>query len=138
MKFTPVQLSSLSFHDATVQRIEERPDYISISIDFAFIGPPHPESEGKEWTVRDCLFECFGVRKSEKEEWDDTRAPKAHTEPQYPIEELLDEEVVDGCLVLGGFTRKRNWGIWRIEAREYSLSWKARDEFKKANKALEP
>jgi hypothetical protein len=81
--------------------------------------------------VHDCRFECFDVRRSEKEEWDDTRTPKPHSEPAYPIEELLDEEVVDGCLVFGGFTRKKHWGIWRIEAIEYSLTWRARDEFKK-------
>ena len=105
MKFMLTQLSSLSFHDATVQRIEERPNYIRLSLDFALIGPPHPDAEGKKWTVRDCEFECFDVRRSEKEEWDDTRAPKPHTEPDHPIEEILNEEVIDGCLVLGGFTR---------------------------------
>lgn len=130
MKFTPAQLRSLSFHDATVQHIEERPGYVCIVVDFAFIGPPHPDAEGKEWTVRDCRFECLGVRRSEKEEWDDSRRPKPHSEPDFPIEELLDEEVADGCLVLSGFTRKKNWAVWRIEAGEYLLIWKARDEFK--------
>jgi len=131
MKTTTEQLSSVSFHDAMVQHIEERPGYICLDIDSAFIGPQHPDAEGKEWTAHDCRFECFDVLRSEKEEWDDSQSAKPHSEPDRPIEELLDEEVVDGCLVLSGFTRKNNWGVWRIKAREFVLTWRERHEFKK-------
>ena len=88
--------------------------------------------------IRNCSLECFGVTRSERKEWADTRPKQwddSHlaipvTNPALPIHEISSNEVNDSFLVIGGFTRLHNWVSWRITAKYFELNWKTQEKFK--------
>ena len=131
MKLKLDDFRSVSFHDSTLLKIEERPEYIRMEINTVCVRLPINDSEGKVWTLYDCSLECFGVSKNEKAEWDDTRSAKPPSDPSLPIDEILDTEVKGDFLELAGFTRDKNWGVWRFIAQTYELNWKTQEEFKR-------
>ena len=128
MKLTLSDFPSFSFHDSPVRQIQEIGDRIVIAFDFAIIRPPLEAAAGALWKLLDCSLVCKTVHKSEKEEWTDTVAAKTHSTPERPLEEVQHEEILNGCLVLSGLTQKNNWGVWRIAAEEFDLTWKEKDQ----------
>jgi hypothetical protein len=121
----------VSFHDSTLLSVEEKPGYIHMEIDSACVRSSLIGAEGEAWTLQECSLQCYGVEKNEKEEWDDTRTAKPCSNPSLPIEQILENEVIGTCFELAGFTLNNNWGVWRIEAKEYDLNWKTKVEFKR-------
>jgi hypothetical protein len=128
MKLLLSDFQAVSFHDSPLREIDEDRQRIRLSLDFAVIRPPLEVAAGRSWRLTDCTLECLGVQRSEKEEWTDTVRAKPHSNPERPIEEIQHEEVADGCLVFSGFTQSKNWSVWRIEAPEFLLTWKAKRE----------
>ena len=131
MKLSLADLGRVSFHDSTLLSVEEKPGYIRMEIDSACVWASLIGAEGEAWTLQECSLQCFNVVKNEKEEWDDTSTAKSHSNPSLPIDEILDNEVIETCFELAGFTHNKNWGVWRIEAKEFELNWKTQAEFKK-------
>ena len=101
-----------------------------MQIDGAQIGLPLNDPQGKTWNLHECLFECFGVSKNEKEEWDRNGSAKPPSDSSLPIDEILDDEVKGSFYELAGYTHDKQWGVWRIEAQEFELNWKTKEEFK--------
>jgi len=130
MKLSLADLGRVSFHDSALLSVEEHPGYIRMEIDVAYVWPSLiGAEEGDSWTLKECSLQCFDVQKNEKEEWDNTLSPKPSSNPSLPIDEILDNEVKGTCLELAGFTHNKNWGVWRIEAREYEFCWKQKEKF---------
>lgn len=127
MKLTLPDFRFVSFHDSPVRSIEESLTGVRIVFDFGMLRPPLIDGLG-QWRLIDCSLECVGVQRSEKEEWSDTVIAKPHSTPERPLEEVSHEEIVGGCLQLSGFTQSKCWGVWRIAAQEFVLTWKARHE----------
>jgi hypothetical protein len=125
MKLHISDFKSVSFHDSPIRSIEERDGYIKICLDFGLIRPPLKEAEGQKCLIRECILECIDVSRSEKEEWHDTVKATPHSMPNRPLEEIQNEEVTDQYIEFGGKSGI-NWGVWRIAAREFDLSWKTK------------
>lgn len=131
MKLSLSDFSAVSFHDSRVQQIEESSQRIRLSLDFAIIRPPLQDAAGKCWKLVDCSLECLRIQRSEKEEWSDTVKARPHSTPGRPIEEVQHEETTDDCLALSGLTQNNNWGVWRIAAEEFHLTWREKNEIQK-------
>jgi hypothetical protein len=130
MLLTLEDLRAVSFHDASVLAVHEDGSSITIELDCAYVGPPLQEAAGRQWTLTDCTFVCHGVRRNEKEEWDDAKQPRSHSTPERPMVEILDEEVKGDVVELGGFTERNSWAVWRIGAESFELTWMEKTEFK--------
>ena len=130
MELTLQDLNHVSFHDGTLESIEEKPDYIRMTINTGAFGPPLSESEGKEWIIRDCTFECIGVTRNEKELWKDTKEALPFPGESIPIDEIQTEDVKDGCYEIGGFYEYENWAVWRIQAQKFKLTFQKKEELK--------
>ncbi|WP_309400110.1 hypothetical protein [Cerasicoccus maritimus] len=130
MELTLQDLNHVSFHDGSLESIEEKPDYIRMTIDSGAYGPPLLESEGKEWIIKDCVFECIGVTKNEKELWKDTKEALPFPDDSIPIDEIQTEDVKNGCYEIGGFHKNKDWAVWRIQARKFKLTFQTKEEFK--------
>ena len=138
MKLELKDFDSVNLHDSKLLNVEERFEFVRLEIDEAIIYLPVKGHDCTAWIIRGCLLECSGVTGSEKKEWADTRPKQwrdSHlatpvTNPALPIHEISSNEVVDSFLIIGGFTRLKNWVTWRITAKNFELNWKKREEFK--------
>ena len=138
MKLQLKDFNSVNLHDAKLLKAEERPEYIRLEIDAAIIYLPLKKHDGTAWLIRDCSLECYAVTHSEQKEWADSRPKQWRdsnlatpvTNPALPIYEISSNEVVDSFLIIGGFTRLKNWVSWRISAQFFELNWKTQKEFK--------
>jgi hypothetical protein len=137
MKLLISDFKSVSFHDSPIRSVEERDDYIRISLDFGLIRPPLKEAEGQKCLIRDCILECINVSRNEKEEWHDTVKPSPHSTPNHPLEEIQSEKVTNQYIEFGGKSGI-NWGVWRIMAGEFDLSWKTKSIQPSQIKILQP
>jgi len=69
MKLSLAELGRVSFHDATLLSVEERPGFIRMEIDTACVSSRLIGAEGESWTLWECSLQCFNVVTSEKVEW---------------------------------------------------------------------
>ena len=138
MKLELKDFDSVNLHDSKLLNVEERFEFVRLEIDEAIIYLPVKGYDCTPWIIRGCSLECSGVTGSEKKEWADTQ-PKQWldsnlatpvTNPALPIYEISSNEVVDSFLIIGGFTRLKNWVSWRITAKIFELNWKTLEEFK--------
>ncbi|MBK1880737.1 hypothetical protein [Pelagicoccus mobilis] len=130
MELTLQDLKHLNFHDGTLESVEEVGSHIRMSIDSGAFGPPLDGSEGKQWIIRDCVFECFGVTRNEKELWKDTKEPSQFPDGSLPIDEILNEDIKNDCYEMSGFHENQDWAVWRIQAQKFKLTYQTKTEFK--------
>jgi hypothetical protein len=130
MKLQLNDLKHVSFHDGTLDAVNISEGNIEMTIDSGAIGPPLPETAGKEWIIREIKFTCEQVSLNETELWTDTEKGLPHPTPQKPIYDILNTEVKDDFLELSGFTEDQNWGVWKIKAESFTLAFKSQEEFK--------
>ncbi|MCH6259266.1 hypothetical protein MLD52_22120 [Puniceicoccaceae bacterium K14] len=123
-------LNHLNFHDGTLESIEEDGSHIRMVIDSGAFGPPLEGAKGKQWLIYNCVFECFGVTKNEKKLLKEVNEGSKCLENALPIDEILDQDIRDGCFELSGFHVSKEWAVWRIRAQHFKLTYQSKSEFK--------
>lgn len=121
MKFD-THFENMSFHDAYLEKISRDDSTVKIDIAGVFISNEHPQSNQKDWLVESCTLELFGVKKEEAKYWDDDKAPKAHPDPNTPLDEIMHANYENGVFHFDGFKESEAWYEWFISAEGFKLN----------------
>jgi len=128
MKLT-TDFDKLGFHDASIENIERKLESVTLEIKGAFISKEHPGSEGHDWTVEEATLEILGVSKERATYWDDDKAEKEHPEPEFPLDEIMHANFVNGIFSFDGFKQTVPWYEWFITASSFILEVKSASKF---------
>ena len=118
MKLTD-NFENIGFHDAVIEKIERYGESIKLEISGAFISKDHPASDGQDWRVEKAILEICGVKNEKATFWDDTQVAKEHPEPDFPLDEIMHANFVDGVFSFDGFRQTIPWYEWFITANSF-------------------
>lgn len=119
----------LGFHDASIEKIERQSGSVIIEIKGAFISKEHPGSNGQDWNIEEAILEILGVTEERATYWDDDKAAKEHPEPEFPLDEIMHADFVDGVFSFDGFKQTVSWYEWFITANSFILEVKSASKF---------
>ncbi|QYJ81862.1 hypothetical protein [Shewanella aegiceratis] len=111
----------LDLHDASIERIERLGGDIILEIKGVYILKGHPMSQGNDLYVEGCELKILGVISEEAKFWEDNVSPKAHPEPDFPIDEIMHATYENGIFHLDGFKNRTPWYEWFIHAKGFEL-----------------
>lgn len=118
MKLT-TDFDKLSFHDASIEKIERQAGTVILNIKGCFISKEHPGSENQDWRVEEARLEILGVTEEKAIYWDDDKAAKEHPEPEFPLDEIMHADYVNGVFSFDGFKETVPWYEWFITAKSF-------------------
>jgi hypothetical protein len=116
------RFENLSLHDASIEKIERSGNRVTIRFCGAFISKDHPESNGEDLVVEDGQLIIDGVTSEETKFWDDTRSPKEHPEPEFPLDEIMNASFKNGVFHFDGFKDSVPWYEWFVHANSFELT----------------
>lgn len=128
MKIT-TDFEKLGLHDASIEKIERKPGSVTLEIEGAFISKDHPGSEGQDWEVQKATLTILGVTEERAVYWDDDKGPKAHSEPEFPLDEIMHAHFVDGVFSFDGLKQTVPWCEWFITANSFIFEVKRASKF---------
>lgn len=128
MKLT-TDFDKLGFHDASIENIERQTESVILEIKGAFISKEHPGSGGQDWKVEEARLKILGVTEERAMYWDDTKRAKEHPEPEFPLDEIMNANFVDGVFSFDGFKKTVPWYEWFITGHSFILEVKSASKF---------
>ncbi|PKA22314.1 hypothetical protein CH381_31535 [Leptospira sp. mixed culture ATI2-C-A1] len=75
-----------------------------------------------DWRILEAILRIKNVRSEKSLEWIDTKEPKPHPNPSFPIDEIMDSKFNGNEFYFNGFLERSPWYEWYIESREFELN----------------
>ena len=116
----------LSFHDASIGKVDREPGAISIEFEGAFLSKEHPYSNGEDWVIECGVLHLLNVSSELSLFWYDDNAGKSHPTPDFPIDEVMKLDFDGKTFEFGGFLNHEPWVQWVINATEFKIDIKGK------------
>lgn len=119
----------LSFHDASIEKIDRTNDEIHISFEGGVVGKKHPDAHNCEWVIERGILKLLGVSNEEAKYWDDTKQGKPHPSPQLPLDEIMSVSFDGEIFTFEGFLETQPWYEWFVKGNGFELEVLSKHEF---------
>ncbi|MFC3195949.1 hypothetical protein ACFODZ_16965 [Marinicella sediminis] len=114
----------LSFHDASIEKIDRKPGEISIEFEGAFLSKEHPDSKGEDWVIESGVLHLLNVTDELPLFWYDDKEGKPHPSPDFPIDEVMNLDFNGDTFEFGGFLNREPWVQWVVNATGFKIEIK--------------
>lgn len=121
LKMITTDFDKLSFHDALIESIQKEEGIISIRFKGGFMSKNHPDSEGKEWEIRNGVLHFCNVSKEVPLFWYDDVKGQPHPQPDFPLDKIMDIEFDGTKFEVGGYLDSEPWVQWFVYASEFKV-----------------
>jgi hypothetical protein len=119
----------IHFHDASIDDVSRNGDELILTISGAFLSSNHPQSNAKDWSIQEAKLHFMQVSEEDAKFWDDTKAPKPHPEPAFPLDEIMEASFENNSYKFSGFKNTVPWCEWAIKATSFNLNISAANEY---------